>query len=104
VSENILGGFASIADPSWTAAELLRFAESGTPPIRYWALRRLDDLDLEIPVEILRGCLQDADDILSGGAAVLIAQSQLTANGLASALGSSVSLLSRAPALKVHVP
>ncbi|MEI8190982.1 MAG: hypothetical protein WCI75_14820, partial [candidate division NC10 bacterium] len=74
MSENNLGGFSSITDPYWTAAEFLRLAEGGVPPIRYWALRRLDDLDLEIPVEVLRGCLRDPDDILSGGAAVLIGE------------------------------
>jgi len=42
-------------------------------------LRRLDDLDLEIPVEVLRGCLWDADDVLSGGAAVLIGKRGVSA-------------------------
>ena len=72
MSENVLGGFRSITDPYWTAADFLRLAERGAPPIRYWALRRLDDLGLEIPVDVLRGCLRDPDGILSGGAAVLI--------------------------------
>ena len=79
MSENVLGGFRSITDPYWTAADFLRLAESGTPPIRYWALRRLDDLGLEIPVEVLRGCLRDPDDILSGGAAVLIGKRGVSA-------------------------
>ncbi len=79
MSEKILGGFASITDPYWTAAEFLRFAESGTPLIRYWALHRLDDLDLEISVDVLRGCLLDDDDFLSGGAAVLIGKRGMTA-------------------------
>ena len=79
MSENVLGGFHSITDLYWTAAEFLRLAESGTPPTRYWALRRLDDLGLEIPVEVLRGCLRDPDDILSGGAAVLIGKRGVSA-------------------------
>ena len=42
-------------------------------------MRRLDDLGLEIPVEVLRGCLRDPDDILSGGAAVLIGKRGVSA-------------------------
>jgi tetratricopeptide (TPR) repeat protein len=42
-------------------------------------LRRLDDLDLEIPVEVLRACLRDPDDILSGGAAILIGKRGVSA-------------------------
>jgi hypothetical protein len=79
MSENVPGGFRSITDPYWTAADFLRLAERGTPPIRYWALQRLDDLDLEIPAEVLRRCLREADEILVGGAAVLIGERGISA-------------------------
>jgi tetratricopeptide (TPR) repeat protein len=84
MTERLSGGFHSIADPYWTTSDYLRLAGHGEGAVRYWAMRRLEDLDLEIPVELLRRRLRDDDGVVAGVTAALIGQRGIS--GLAGAL------------------
>jgi tetratricopeptide (TPR) repeat protein len=88
MGEKVSRGFHSLIDPCWAAADLLRLTGHEAPSVRYWALRRLDDLEIEIPDEVLRRCLGDADEVVAGGAAAIVGAHKIAglADGLAERL------------------
>jgi|GEM_PF-967337 len=71
-------GFHSLPDPYWTAADYTRFADHPSADVRLWALERLDELGLEIPEEILRRRLEDADLPVATTAVELVGRLEVT--------------------------
>ena len=71
-------GFHSLSDPYWTAGDYARFADLPSADVRLWALGRLDELGLEIPDEILRRRLEDADLAVATTAAELVGRLEVT--------------------------
>src|SRR5574342_336383 len=70
--------FLSLPDPYWTAGDYTRFADHPSADVRLWALGRLDELGLEIPHQILRRRLEDADLPVATTAAEFVGRLQVT--------------------------
>jgi tetratricopeptide (TPR) repeat protein len=61
-----------VRDPSWTLADYLRLAEHKSSRVRFWALDRMEALELDVPAEVLRRRLDDSDGSVAATAARLI--------------------------------
>jgi tetratricopeptide (TPR) repeat protein len=73
-----------IPDPIWTAADYVRFADHEAPEVRCWALTRIQDLELEVPIELVRRRLSDVDEAAASLAADLAGRRRM--GGLAEEL------------------
>lgn len=68
-----------IRDPYWTLSDYLRLAQHKSARVRFWALDRMEELELDLPADRLRRCLEDADDSVAATAARLIGDREITA-------------------------
>ena len=68
-----------ISDPHWTLSDYLRLAQHQSSRVRFWALDRIEELELDIPADRLRRCLEDADGSVAVTAARLIGDREVTA-------------------------
>ena len=68
-----------IPDPHWTLSDYLRLAQHKSSRVRFWALDRIEELELDIPADRLRRCLEDADGSVAVTAARLIGDREVTA-------------------------
>jgi tetratricopeptide (TPR) repeat protein len=65
-------------DPYWTKSDYLRLGEHGEGAVRLWALRRLENLGLDFPVELLRRRLGDEDEMVAAATAMLIGRHKVS--------------------------
>lgn len=68
-----------IRDPYWTHADYLRLADHPSSDVRFWALDRMEELELDIPAEVLRRRLDDPDGSVAVVAARLIGDREIGA-------------------------
>jgi hypothetical protein len=68
-----------VRDPHWTLSDYLRLAQHRSSRVRFWALDRMEELELDIPADCLSSRLDDADGSVAATAARLIGDREVAA-------------------------
>ena len=68
-----------IRDQQWRLSDYLRLADHKSSRVRYWALARMEELDLDISADRLRRLLEDSEASVAATAARLIGDREVIA-------------------------